>query len=36
VITRRSYGFRTYHAMQTALYHNIAQLPEPDLTHKFC
>jgi transposase len=36
VITRRSYGFRTYHAMQTALYHNLAQLPEPELTHRFC
>jgi transposase len=36
VITRRSYGFRTYHAMQTALYHNLGRLPEPELTHRFC
>lgn len=36
VITRRSYGFRTYHAMETALYHNLGQLPEPQLTHTFC
>ena len=36
VITRRSYGFRTYHAMETALYHNLGRLPEPELTHKFC
>jgi transposase len=36
VITRRSYGFRTYHAMETALYHNIGRLPEPELTHRFC
>jgi len=36
VITRRSYGFRTYHAMETALYHNLGRLPEPTLTHQFC
>ena len=36
VITRRSYGFRTYHAMETALYHNLGRLPEPQLTHSFC
>jgi transposase len=36
VITRRSYGFRTYHAMETALYHNLGRLPEPPLTHRFC
>lgn len=27
VVTRRSYGFRTYHAMETALYHNLGRLP---------
>jgi hypothetical protein len=36
VITRRAYGFRTYHAMATALYHNLGRLPEPELTHRFC
>jgi transposase len=36
VITRRSYGFRTYHAMETALYHTLGRLPEPPLTHRFC
>lgn len=36
VITRRSYGFRTCHAMETALYHNLGRLPEPELTHEFC
>ncbi len=36
VVTRRSYGFRTYHAMETALYHNLGRLPEPQLTHRFC
>lgn len=36
VVTRRSYGFRTYHAMETALYHSLGRLPEPQLTHDFC
>jgi transposase len=36
VITRRSYGFRTYHAMETALSHNLGRLPEPEITHRFC
>ncbi len=36
VVTRRSYGFRTYQAMETALYHNLGRLPEPKLTHDFC
>lgn len=36
VVTRRSYGFRTYHAMELALYHNLGRLPEPELTHDFC
>ena len=27
--TRKSYGFRTYEAIQTALYHNLGRLPEP-------
>jgi transposase len=33
--TRKSYGFRTYEAIETALYHNIGALPEPDFTHRF-
>lgn len=36
VVTRRSYGFRTYPAMELALYHNLGRLPEPELTHRFC
>lgn len=36
VVTRRSYGFRTYKAMEIALYHNLGRLPEPEeSTHKF-
>jgi transposase len=36
VVTRRSYGFRTYKAMEIALYHTLGRLPEPKLTHEFC
>lgn len=36
VVTRRSYGFRTYKAMEIALYHNLGRLPEPEATHRFC
>ena len=36
VVTRRSYGFRTYKAMEVALYHNLGHLPEPEFTHRFC
>jgi transposase len=37
VVTRRSYGFRTYEAMEIALYHTLGRLPEPEeSSHKFC
>src|SRR6266511_374910 len=36
VVTRRSYGFRTYDTMEIALYHTLGRLPEPELTHRFC
>ena len=36
VVTRRSYGFRTYGAMEIALYHTLGRLPDPELTHRFC
>jgi len=37
VVTRRSYGFRTFEAMEIALYHNLGKLPEPDeFAHRFC
>ena len=35
VITRSSYGFRTFKAAQMALYHKMGKLPEPEFTHKF-
>jgi Transposase len=33
--TRKSYGFRTYEAIEISLYHNLGRLPEPDFTHRF-
>ena len=33
--TRKSYGFRTFGAIETALYHNLGDLPEPEFTHRF-
>jgi transposase len=36
VVTRRAYGFRTFNAMEIALYHTLGKLPEPESTHRFC
>ena len=33
---RKSYGFRTFRAAETALYHSLGRLPEPPHTHRFC
>jgi len=33
--TRKAYGFRTYHALEIALYHALGALPEPEFTHRF-
>ncbi|MSU34043.1 MAG: ISL3 family transposase, partial [Pedosphaera sp.] len=36
VTTRRAYGFRTFRALEVALYHSLGKLPEPTPTHRFC
>ncbi len=36
VTMRKSYGFRTYKTAEIALYHTLAKLPEPKMTHRFC
>lgn len=33
--TRKSYGFRTYHAAETDLYHALGALPVPETAHEF-
>jgi transposase len=35
LITKRSYGFRTYKCLEIAFYHGLGKLPEPEFTHKF-
>ncbi len=35
VTMRKSYGFRTFHVTEIALYHALGKLPEPELTHRF-
>lgn len=32
---RKSYGFRTFKAIEIALYHSLGHLPEPPITHRF-
>ena len=32
---RKSYGFRQYYTLEIALYHQLGELPVPELTHKF-
>jgi len=36
VVTRRSYGFRSFRVLEVALYHTLGNLPEPALPHRFC
>lgn len=35
LITRKAYGYRTFNALETSLYHNLGNLPEPKSTHRF-
>lgn len=35
VVTRRSYGFKSFHVLEIVLYHTLGKLPEPELTHQF-
>jgi transposase len=35
LVTRKSYGFRSYEILKIALFHNMGDLPEPELDHKF-
>jgi hypothetical protein len=33
---RETYGFRTYQAIEIAVYHTLGKLPKPIFTHKSC
>ncbi len=34
--TRKAFGFRTFKAAEVALFHTLGDLPEPEMTHRFC
>ena len=36
LVTRRSFGFRSYEVLKIALFHTMGRLPEPKFTHRFC
>jgi len=36
LVTRKSYGFKSYETLEIALYHAMGGLPEPKLAHRFC
>jgi transposase len=33
---RKAYGFREFETIELALYHQLANLPQPESTHRFC
>jgi transposase len=33
---KKAYGFKSYTAVEIALYHQLGNLPEPNQTHRFC
>lgn len=33
---KKAYGFKSYKAIEIALYHQLGRLPEPNQTHRFC
>jgi transposase len=35
LVTRKSYGFRSYENLRNALFLNLGDLPEPEFTHRF-
>jgi transposase len=35
LITRKSYGYRSYEVLEIALFHTLGDLPEPERTHRF-
>ena len=36
LVTRKSYGFRSFDVLKIALFHTMGKLPEPEFTHRFC
>ena len=36
LVTRKSYGFKSFDVLKIALFHTMGDLPEPEMTHRFC
>ena len=36
LVTRKSFGFRSFDVLTIALFHTMGDLPEPEFTHRFC
>lgn len=36
LVTRKAYGYRSYDVLKIALFHTLGELPEPEMTHRFC
>jgi len=36
LVTRKSFGFRSFDVLKIALFHTMGDLPEPEFTHRFC
>ena len=36
LVTRKSFGFRSFDVLKIALFHTMGDLPEPKFTHRFC
>ena len=33
---RKAYGYRSFEIMKVAIFHQLGDLPEPEVTHRFC
>ena len=36
VTTKKAYGFKSFDVIKVALYHTLGNLPQPEVTHRFC
>lgn len=36
LVTRKAYGYKSYHVLKIALFHTLGELPQPKMTHRFC
>lgn len=36
VTSRKAYGYRSFDVLKISLYHTLGDLPEPEVTHRFC